>query len=38
MYKKITNPLTGRNVNLNSRLGKKIIRNYLFVLYGGELT
>lgn len=29
MYQKITNPKTGRKVNINSKLGKYIIKNYL---------
>ena len=29
MYSKITNPETGRKVNINSRLGKCILKNYL---------
>lgn len=28
-YNKITNPETGRKVNVNSTLGKKILKNYL---------
>ena len=35
MYSKITNPKTGRKVDLNGRLGKNIVRNYLMVLNGG---
>ena len=35
MYSKITNPKTGRRVSIKSRLGKKIIRNYLNFLVGG---
>ena len=34
MYKKIINPLTGRKVSVNSRLGKKIIRNYINIIGG----
>ena len=37
MYNKIVNPNTGRKVNINSRLGKKIIKNYL-ILLGGSTT
>ena len=29
MYNKIINPITGRKVNTNSKLGKSIIKNYL---------
>ncbi len=36
MYSKIVNPLTGRRISIKSRLGKKILRNYLFVLTGGS--
>lgn len=36
MYTKIINPKTGLKVTLNSRLGKRILRNYLFVLNGGS--
>ena len=35
MYNKIKNPLTNKWINTNSRLGKKIIRNYINSLYGG---
>ena len=35
MYNKIVNPKTGRKVNINSNLGKKIIKKYLNVLNGG---
>jgi len=37
MYKKIINPLTGRKVSVNSRLGKKIIRNYINIIGGATL-
>ena len=33
-YNKIVNPKTGRAVNINSNLGKKIIHNYLIQLGG----
>lgn len=37
MYDKIINPLTGRNVYINSNLGKEIITNYVTVYqYGGS--
>ena len=29
LYSKIVNPVTGRKVLVNSRLGKKILRQYL---------
>jgi hypothetical protein len=35
MYSKITNPTTGRKISIDSRLGKRILRNYLSVLKGG---
>ena len=35
MYSKIINPDTGLKVNIGSRLGKTILRNYLSVLSGG---
>jgi hypothetical protein len=35
MYSLITNPLTNRNVSINSKLGKEIIRNYVNILNGG---
>lgn len=35
MYNKITNPLTNRKVNINSKLGKKIISNYIKLSFGG---
>ena len=35
MYSLITNPNTGRKVNIYGRLGKAILRNYLSVLSGG---
>ena len=35
MYSKIVNPSTGRKVNISSRLGRKILKNYLQVLKGG---
>jgi len=35
MYSKIVNPKTGRKVSVKSRLGKTIIRKYLFILSGG---
>ena len=35
MYKKIMNPLTNKKVNIYSKLGKQIIRNYLRIFNGG---
>ena len=35
MYSKIINPETGRMVNVDGRLGKEILKNYLNVLHGG---
>ena len=35
MYSKIVNPKTGRKVSVKSRLGKNILRKYLFILNGG---
>ena len=37
MYSKITNPKTSRQVSINSRLGKQILKKYLSVLYGGTV-
>ena len=36
MWNKIVNPLTGRKVNINSKLGQTIIKKYLNVLVGGS--
>ena len=36
MYSKIENPLTGRRVSINGKLGRSILRNYLNVLSGGS--
>jgi hypothetical protein len=36
MYNKITNPITGRKVNINGNTGKKIINNYLKQFGGGN--
>ena len=30
MYNKITNPLTGKKVNIISKLGKKILAYYIY--------
>lgn len=35
MYTKIVNPKTGRKVNIKSRLGRKILKNYLVFSHGG---
>ena len=35
MYTKITNPLTKRNVNINSKLGKQVLQKYISSLKGG---
>ena len=37
MYSKIENPLTGRRVSINGKLGRSILRNYLNVLSGGSV-
>ena len=37
MYKKIVNPETGRKVNINNKLGKKILSNYINLLRGGKV-
>lgn len=36
MYNIIINPLNGISVNINSRQGKKILKNYLSVILGGS--
>jgi len=36
MYSKIINPKTGRAVNVNGRIGKQILKNYIDVMNGGE--
>ena len=38
MYSKITNPKTGEPVSIKNRLGKNILRNYLFMLSGGAAS
>ena len=38
MYSKIINPETNRKVSINSKLGKKILTNYLSILKGGAST
>jgi hypothetical protein len=37
MYKTIVNPETGRTVNINGKIGKKIINNYLMNYIGGSV-
>ena len=37
MYSKIINPVTGKKVAINGKLGKTILRKYLFVLSGGAV-
>ena len=36
MWNKIVNPETGRKVNINGIIGKRIIKNYFNNLYGGS--
>uniref|UniRef100_A0A6C0IXP3 Uncharacterized protein n=1 Tax=viral metagenome TaxID=1070528 RepID=A0A6C0IXP3_9ZZZZ len=38
MYTKIVNPFTNRRVDINSKLGKKILHNYLVISSGGAVT
>ena len=35
MYNRIINPKTNRKVNINSKLGKYILKKYLFFINGG---
>ena len=37
MYRKIVNPETGRKVNINGKIGKKIVNNYLTNYIGGSV-
>ena len=38
MYTEIINPLTNRKVNIGSKLGIKILKNYInYVKYGGTI-
>ena len=37
MYNKITNPLTGRKANIDSKLGKKILAYYIYQSGGANL-
>ena len=36
--KEIVNPVNGKQVNVNSKIGKRILRNYLSVLRGGVVA
>ena len=36
MWNKIVNPKTGRKVNINSKIGKSVLRNYMKQLGGAE--
>ena len=38
MYSKIINPETNRKISINSKLGRKILTNYLSILKGGAST
>jgi len=38
IYLKIINPATGRQVNVNGRIGREILRNYLSMLKGGSMV
>ena len=38
MYTKIVNPKTGRRVNINSNIGRRILRHYLSILSGGAFN
>ena len=38
MWKNIVNPKTGRKVNLNSRIGKSVLRNYIKQLGGAAVA
>tara|TARA_Y100000385_G_scaffold275314_1_gene319572 strand:+ start:16033 stop:17364 length:1332 start_codon:yes stop_codon:yes gene_type:complete len=33
MYRKIINPITNKQVNINSKLGQKVLKNYLMKIY-----
>ena len=35
MYSKITNPETGRKVNLFGKIGQQVLKNYINVMNGG---
>jgi hypothetical protein len=36
MYGKIVNPITGKKVSINTKLGQKILKNYIDTLIGGD--
>jgi len=36
MWKKIVNPKTGIKINVNSKIGKNVLRNYIKQLGGAE--
>ena len=38
MWNKIVNPKNGRKVNLNSKIGKNILQNYLYFLQKGGVS
>ena len=38
MYNNIKNPITNRNVNINSKLGRNILKNYIKLLGGAEIV
>ena len=38
MWNKIVNPKTGRKVNVNSKIGKNVLRNYMKQLGGAEVA
>ena len=38
MWNKIVNPKTGRKVNVNSKIGKSVLRNYMKQLGGVSIT
>ena len=37
-YNFIVNPRTGRRVKLNGKIGKRVLRNYLFAQNGGDIS
>lgn len=36
-YSYITNPTSGRKVNINGKIGKRVINNYIAIQNGGKL-
>ena len=38
LYTQIVNPKTGRRVNVNGKLGRQILSNYIYVLQGGAFS